>query len=111
MTPRRNAWAAPAARAWRSAEISRGLPPKSLAGARSCPRNADFLEGPPPSANTGPLSRPAMLKDYCIPKNDTASEEEFVGEFWDERWTEAVDDIPARRQKVLRHPYYPRLKE
>ncbi len=52
-----------------------------------------------------------MLKDYCIPKNDTASEEEFVGEFWDERWTEAVDDLSARRQKVLRHPYYPRLKE
>ena len=51
-----------------------------------------------------------MLKDYCIPKNDSGSEEEFVGEFWDEQWTKAVDDLPARRQKMLRHPYFPLLK-
>jgi SAM-dependent methyltransferase len=52
-----------------------------------------------------------MLKDYCIPKNDSGSEEEFVGEFWDERWAEAVDDLAARRRKMLEHPYYPLLKE
>ena len=52
-----------------------------------------------------------MLKDYCIPKNDSGSEEEFVGEFWDERWAEAVDDLAARRAKMLRHPYYPLLKD
>lgn len=52
-----------------------------------------------------------MLKDYCVPKNDCDSEEEFVGEFWDERWSKAVDDLPGRRRKVQRHPYYKWLKE
>ena len=52
-----------------------------------------------------------MLKDYCIPKNESATEEEFVGEFWDERWTEAVDDLAARRRKMLKHPYFPLLQE
>jgi SAM-dependent methyltransferase len=52
-----------------------------------------------------------MLKDYCIPKNESGSEEEFVGEFWDERWAEAVDDLAVRRQKMLRHPYFPLLKQ
>ena len=32
-----------------------------------------------------------MLKDYCIPKNNSGSEEEFVGEFRDERWAQDVD--------------------
>lgn len=52
-----------------------------------------------------------MLKDYCLSTTDSESEEDFVGEFWDKRWAEAVDDLPARRKKILRHPYYPRLKE
>lgn len=52
-----------------------------------------------------------MLKDYCIPKNESGSEEEFVGEFWDERWAQAVDDLAARRAKMVQHPYYPLLKE
>jgi SAM-dependent methyltransferase len=52
-----------------------------------------------------------MLKDYCIPKNDSGSEEEFVGEFWDERWTQAVDDLAARRARMMKDPYYPLLKE
>jgi SAM-dependent methyltransferase len=52
-----------------------------------------------------------MLKDYCIPKNDSSSEEEFVGDFWDERWAQAVDDLPARRKKILGHPYFALLKE
>jgi len=52
-----------------------------------------------------------MLKDYCLPKNDAASEEEFVGEFWDERWAQAVDDLPARRRKVVHHPYFAHLKQ
>ncbi|MEI9897652.1 MAG: class I SAM-dependent methyltransferase [Chthoniobacter sp.] len=51
-----------------------------------------------------------MLKDYCIPKNDSGSEEEFVGDFWDERWAQAVDDLAARRAQMVRHPYYPLLK-
>lgn len=52
-----------------------------------------------------------MLKDYCIPKNDSASEEDFVGEFWDERWAAAADDLAARRLNIVGHPYYALLKE
>src|ERR1700760_153545 len=52
-----------------------------------------------------------MLKDYILPKNDSGSEEEFVGEFWDDQWKQAVDDLAARREKILRHPYFPLLKE
>lgn len=52
-----------------------------------------------------------MLKDYCIPTTDSASEEDFVGEFWDERWAQAADDLAGRRKKILRHPYYTILRE
>jgi SAM-dependent methyltransferase len=52
-----------------------------------------------------------MLKDYCIPKTDSASEEDFVGECWDERWARAADDLAARKKKIVRHPYYARLRE
>lgn len=51
-----------------------------------------------------------MLKD-CIPTNDAASEEEFVGDFCDARWAQAVDDLPARWRKILGHPYYRLLKK
>lgn len=53
----------------------------------------------------------AMLKDYCLPNDATSTEEEFVAEFWDERWAKTVDDLTARRRKVVRHPYYKWLKE
>jgi SAM-dependent methyltransferase len=52
-----------------------------------------------------------MLKDYCIPKNDSGSEEEFVGEFWDERWAKTVDDLAVRRARMVQHPGYPLLKK
>lgn len=51
-----------------------------------------------------------MLKDYCISTIDAASEEKFVGEFWDERWNEEADDLAARRRKILQHPYFPLLQ-
>lgn len=52
-----------------------------------------------------------MLKDYCIPTTDAGSEEDFVGEFWDDRWAKAAADLDARRKKVVRHPYYAFLRK